>query len=275
MKGFHEEIIREKVRNKLKNDPNLFYKEPFLNYAGKTIDTKELYTEVIADELIANCSQVSQIGKNASIRKSDNKSFNAHPHHIPNVTATLKKFKQLEYCEKLLAIALYNSNERYCLGKILDYEVPLKENKSDKHGKIDLVSIIDDNKQSIKLIELKIKAKKGNDETLLRTLLEIYTYYKLINNSYGKFLKDYKLSSDKYTRFQPAILTDKQSLSGETLSNIKKHPRVQALISEMNKEIDGQIEGFVYDYPKRNEPFQEDEGHKIILQGNITITQVI
>lgn len=275
MKGFQEdkireeEKIREKVRNKLENDPNLFYKESFLNYTGKTIDTKEPYTEVIADELVKYYDQLRRIGENYPIRKA--KSFNAHPNHIPNVNCRLKQFNQLEYCEKLLAIALYNSNNTDCLGKILDYEVPLKEKQSDKHGKIDLVSLKD---QSVILIELKIKAKNGIDETLLRALLEIYTYYKLIKNSFDKIMKDYKLPSDNYKRFQPAILTDEKALSGITLSNIKEYPRILALISLMNKEIESHIAGFVYDYPNRNEPFQEIE-HKIMLQGNITITQII
>lgn len=274
MKGFKEAVIRKKVQAELQKDPNFFYTKTFLNYAGNSIDSKEPYTEIIADELVRNYDQVRRIGENAAIHKT--KSFNAHRNYIPNVKARLKKFEQLEYCEKLLAIALYNSNVTYCLGKILDFEVPLKEKKSDKYGRIDLVAK-DDNKQSIKLIELKIKAKNGNDETLLRALLEIYTYYKLINNSYDKFLidyGDYGLSSDKYKRFQPTILTDQQSLSGITLLNIKEHPCIQALISKMNNEIGSQIEGFVYDYPNRNEPFKEVE-HKIMLQGDITITQII
>ncbi|MDP2854512.1 MAG: hypothetical protein Q8O28_09760 [Smithellaceae bacterium] len=270
-KGFKTAAIRENVRDRL--NLNLFYTEAFLNYAGNPIDSKELYTEIIADELIRNYDQVSKIGKDIIIRRT--KTFNAHPNHIPNVKSRLQKFKQLEYCEKLLAIALYNSNETYCLGKILDYEVPLKEEKSDKYGRIDLVSK-DANKQSIKLIELKIKAKNGKDETLLRALLEIYIYYKLIKNSFDKFLEDYHLSSEEYKRFQPAILTDKQSLSGKTLLNIKEHPCVQALISKMNNEISSQIEGFVYDYPNRNKPFQYNGEikQKIILQGDIKIEQI-
>jgi len=259
------------IITKLQNDPNLFYTAKLLNYSGKPTDSEQPYTEVIAEELIKNYNLVSQIGNGVPIRKT--KSFNAHPNHIPNVKSRLKKFQRLEYCEKLLAIALFNSNETYCLGKMLDYEVPLKEKQSDKYGRIDLVSK-DDNKQSIKLIELKIKAKNENDETLLRALLEVYTYYKLIKDSFDKFLKDYELSSNKYKRFQPVILTDREALSGKTLSNIKKHPHVQALISKMNDEIGIQIEGYLYNYPNRNEPFQETE-HKIMLQGNIRIEQVI
>lgn len=271
MKGFKKDDLIKKVQTKLNNDPDLFYKQSFLNYAGYSIDSREPYTEIISDVLIKNYEQLKRIGENTPVRRT--KSFNAHPNHIPNVNRRLKQFNQLEYCEKLLAIALYNSNKTYCLGKIRDYEVPLKENKSDKHGKIDIISL-DDTGQSVKLIELKIKAKNGNDETLLRVLLEIYTYYKLIKNSYNKFLKDYELSPDNYKRFQPVILTDKKALSGETLSNIKKYPRIQALISMMNNELDSQVEGFVYDYPNRNEPFQEIK-NKIMLQGDITITRLL
>lgn len=273
MNIFKKADIRNEVLDKLQNDPNLFYKSKFLNYSGKPADSEEPYVEIIANELINNYNLVMKIGENSPIRKV--KCFNAHPSHIPNVKSRLERFKQLEYCERLLAIALYNSNKTYSIGKIFDYEVPLKEKQSDKYGKIDIVSK-DDDKQSIKLIELKIKAKNENDETLLRALLEVYTYYKLIRNSFDKFLMDYKdrLASDKYKRFQPVILTDKEALSGKTLSDIKIYPSIQTLISKMNDEIGGKIEGYVYNYPNRNEPFQEIE-HKIMLQGDITIMQMI
>ncbi|MBI9031442.1 hypothetical protein JEZ13_05525 [bacterium] len=64
------------------------------------------------------------------------------------------------------------------LGTIIDYQVPLKDTLADKGlGKIDLISY---NKEhnTMFLIELKYK---GNKETLLRSILESYTYYKLID----------------------------------------------------------------------------------------------
>jgi hypothetical protein len=274
--GYKTADIREKVRTKLKEAPHLFYTKAFLNYAGKPTDSEEPYTEVIADELINSYNLVSQIGKNTPIRR---KSFNRHHDGVANVKARIQRYGYLEYNEKLLAIALFNTKKAYCLGEIFDYEVPIKEKQTDKYGRIDLVSR-DVNNQSVKLIELKIKAKNKNDETLLRALLEIYTYYKLIksSNSYDKFLKDYDLLPLEYPRFQPAILTDKHALSGQTLLSIKKYPRTQALISTMNNEICNQIEGFVYDYPNKNEPFQcnaQEMKQKILLQGDITITQII
>jgi hypothetical protein len=75
-------------------------------------------------------------------------------------------------------------------------------------------------------------------------------------------------------------LTDKEALSGRTLSHMEKYPRLQALITAINDEIGEQMEWFVYDYPDKGKPFQgnvqqtKNPNHqKIMLQGNIAITQ--
>jgi hypothetical protein len=277
MKHYSEDEIRDMVKEQLNKDSHLFYKSAFLNYSGNTKDTQKTYTEVIADELAINYDRISQ-PLSIPIRK---KSFNSDHNGIANVKSRLQKFGGLKYCEKLLAIALYNSGQMYCLGKILDYEVPLKEKQKPYNlGKIDLVSV-DDITQSVKLIELKIKKVRGTDETLLRAVLEIYTYCKLIMNSKSqdKFVKDFELP--KHYQLQPAILTDEKALSGITLLNIKEYPRLQALINAMNNELGKQIEGFVYDYPDRSNPFQDfaqgaqDQNRKITLQGVVMIRKII
>lgn len=274
MKVYKEADLRQEVQTKLKENLNSFYREGFLNYEGITVDGEIFFTEIIADELIKNYDQVSKIGRNTLIRKT--KSFNRHHNGIANVKARMQSFGYLGYCEKLLAIALYNSKQAYCLGEIFDYEVPIKETSNDKYGRVDLVSK-DALNHSVKLIELKIKPKNKNGETLLRSLLEIYTYYKLISDSYDKFLKDYNLSSNAYHGFQPAILTDQDALSGDTLINIKKYPNTQALISMMNNEIGCNIEGYVYDYPNKNKPFESngEDKQRIKLQSNIKIKKII
>lgn len=270
----HKEAdVRQMVRDGVKDDIDSFYKDHILNYEGTTADTNIIMSEVIADELVKNYAQVSKIGKNSLIRRS--KSFNRSHEGIAYVRNRINRFGELTYNEKCLAIALFNSEQSYCLGKIFDYEVPIKETKNDKYGKVDLVSTHDPS-HSIKLIELKIKSER-KDETLLRAILEIYTYYKLISGSYDKFIGDYKLSRDLYQRFQPAILTDQESLSGKTLSDLEKYPCIQALMSMMNDEIDDKLEGYVYDYPCRNKPFQSngEDKQKVMLQGEIRITKII
>jgi hypothetical protein len=281
MKAYNEQEIRDKVQKCLKT-PDLIqhlYKEKFLNYSGNTKDTDKEYIEVIADELIKNYHEVS---RQWDIPIRSTKSFNLNHDGFSNVKSRLNKFGSLKYCEKLLAIALSNSEKTYCLGKIKDYEVPLKEEKSDEQelGKIDLISV-DNNDQFVKLIELKIKNDNGADETLLRAVLEIYTYYKLIisSKSQEKLLREYKLP--EYYRLQPAILTDELALSGQQLLQMEqKYPRVKDLISAMNNEIGEQIEGYVYDYHSRGKPFQgitkdpQDSNQKIMLQGDITIRKI-
>ncbi|MEN6317207.1 MAG: hypothetical protein ABFD82_00415 [Syntrophaceae bacterium] len=270
----YEDDLRNEVRVRLKEDLDSFYQEDFLNYEGSTLDSKKKLTEVIADELVKNYDQVSKIGKNADIRRT--RSFNRNHDGVANVKARMWRFGNLEYNEKLLAIALYNSRQGYCLGEIFDYEVPIKEKQTDKYGRVDLVSK-DRLNHSVKLIELKIKPENGNGETLLRALLEIYTYYKLISGSFDKFLRDYSLLPAEYLQFQPAMLVEEETLSGKTLSDLKKHPRIETLIARMTNEIGMRVEGYVFDYPRKIKPFQSsgEDKQKIMLQGNISIEQII
>ena len=71
-------------------------------------------------------------------------------------------------------------------GTVLDYQIPLKNSNDDKGvGKIDLISLKDD---SLYLLELK---RSDSKETLLRCVLEIYTYINRVDHS--KLLKDFNL----------------------------------------------------------------------------------
>ena len=163
-----------------------------------------------------------------------------------------------------MAIAIYNSDTEYCFGKVFDYQIPLKESRKDRFGEIDLVA---QSGSSIKLLELKIDGK--GKETLLRALLEIYTYYKLLVGSVKKFITDFDLSADAY--FQPGILTERTSLSGQTLSNLNAFPNMSALVSELNADMGVPIEFFLFDYPSQG--FNREPNGRIIFSGNFSITQ--
>ena len=263
---YSENNVREMIKKALETNLHFLYQENFLNYRGKTSDSQKLYSEVIAKELVKNYPKLEKIGKDVSIRKT--KSFNTGHNGSPNVDARLRRFNCLEFSEKMLAIALFNSNTNYCFGKIFDYQVPLKEKQSDKFGEIDLVAQKD---CSLKLIELKIKGR--NEETLLRGLLEVYTYYKLINNSLKKFIKEFKLENGKRLFFQPAILTDRKSLSGKTMEDIDDFPNIKKLVSAINKEIEISVEFFTYDYDSKK-VVQNVTDEKIVLDGDIQINEI-
>ena len=53
---------KDEIINKLENlkDISTLYKEDFINYRGDTTDTKEKYTEVIAEWLIKNNNYFSK-----------------------------------------------------------------------------------------------------------------------------------------------------------------------------------------------------------------------
>ncbi len=263
---YSENNIKEMIKKALETNPLFIYQENFLNYKGRTKDSRKPYSEVIAKELVKNYHQLMQLGKDVSIRRT--RSFNACHNGIPNVNARLKRFDYLKFSEKLLATALFNSDTDYCFGKIIDYQVPLKEKQSDKFGEIDLVAQKD---RSLKLIELKINGK--NKETLLRALLEVYTYYKLINNSLDKFVGDFHLENEKEFYFQPAILTDGTSPSGETLKKIDNYPNIKRLVSKINTEIKISVEFFTYDYASEK-VIQNEADERIVLDGDIQINEI-
>ena len=81
--------------------------------------------------------------------------------------------------EEILAKLLFYQGNIDGLGYIFDYQTPLKEARNDSYGKIDLLGYNKDDK-CYSVIELKYRPS-GSEETLLRCVLEAYTYYKLLD----------------------------------------------------------------------------------------------
>ena len=81
--------------------------------------------------------------------------------------------------EEILAKLLFYQREVTGLGYIFDYQTPLKATQNDSYGKIDLLGYNTDDK-CYSVIELKYRPS-GSEETLLRCVLEAYTYYKLLD----------------------------------------------------------------------------------------------
>lgn len=265
-RGYTENETRLKVKKLLNSEPRSFYKENILNYRGKISDNSTPYSEVIADELFQNFDILSQLERGVQIRNT--KSFDRGHDGKPNIEARRKRFGEITYSEKLLAIALYNSTTAFEFGKIFDYQVPMKEKQDDSFGEVDLVAL---DQSSIKLIELKIKGT--GDETLLRALLEVYTYYKIINGSLDKFIHDFKLSQQQLS-FQPCIITDRDALSGKTMHNLTSYPCTVKLIGTMQKEIDTPIELYTYEYPSQEIRLRSDSDNRIDLVGDIQFKKI-
>lgn len=160
--GYTDKEIIKRATKALK-DIRTFYQQPFVNYKGRTNDTKILYTELIAGFLIANIKKFDEIN---SINRPTY-IVQEHNGHINNPGSRRR--------EEVLAKSLFN-REFKDTGKIIDYQIPLRERATD-HG-IKAIDLLSKNENELIIYEFK---KADSTETLLRCLLEIETYYHILN----------------------------------------------------------------------------------------------
>ena len=185
-----KEYIKDEIINKLENlkDISTLYKEDFINYRGDTIDTKEKYTEVIAEWLIKNFNLFDNIKK--ITRQS---SYKVDTHNGKHNNQNSNRL------EEIMAIEIFNQKSLNILGEVIDYQTPLKDKLEDEAGKIDIISYDKDNK-IVYLLELK---REDSKETMLRCVLEIFTYSKTLDKD--KFLEDFNLPKDTKIKASPLV----------------------------------------------------------------------
>ena len=200
-----------------------WYKDKCMNWNGTTKDQPQLLmTEVIADQLL-NDPHISGIFPR-SISTITRASSYASGHN--GITASPQKKPD----EERYAIALYNQNHGCVgpLGQVFDYQVLLKNRRSDRAGKIDLVSYNAQTK-TVYLIELKIKA---SSETLLRCVTEIETYYHQLDHA--KFLQDHQLCGNEIKK---AVLIFEDSRQHESLTPASAMPNWRALCTTYGIQV--------------------------------------
>lgn len=154
-----------------------FYKAPIINYkgyiTGKSKVNNTRYSEVIADALISK----GYIKTWLELQPLRPNHFNTGHNHSESVDINKLQFSNRK--EEILAKLLFYQREVSGLGYIFDYQTPLKATRNDSCGKIDLLGYNKDDK-CYSVIELKYRPS-GSEETLLRCVLEAYTYYKLLD----------------------------------------------------------------------------------------------
>lgn len=134
--------------------------------------------------------------------------------------------------EKRLAICFYNMVQGIdVFDEPLHYETPIGE---DELGAIDL--IYKDNNY-INLIELK---SGKSPETLLRAILEIYTYYKKINKE--KFYSDFNLNSS--LKFRLVLLLEETTISAQEANKLNIYNELSNLIKLIQMECPVKIYTF-------------------------------
>ncbi len=188
--------IMEKVELYFKRkDCKNLYKDDCINYTGETKDTKENYSKVIVDYLVEHSEEFKQNFYNIIVTRRE--SYKTEGHDGIS-TFDFYKHPKGERREEIIAHAMYcqYKDKPAVFGKILDYQVTLKNTNEDNGlGKIDLLSVIDSSdseRQKVYFLELK---KDSSPETLLRCILEAYTYSRIIDKE--KLCKDFSLVYDK------------------------------------------------------------------------------
>ena len=176
-----------------------FYSQDFVNYRGKTSDKEGYYyTEIIAKWLLNNIELFNDI---KMISRENSYKVDSHDGKIKN--------KDSRREEEIIAMKLFDFSQNQgkvfdIIGKIIDYQTPLKDIQTDKAGKIDLLAY-NKKEKILRILELK---RPGSKETMLRCVLEAYTYSKVVDKA--KLLKDFGLAEDTVIKACPFVFYGKE-----------------------------------------------------------------
>jgi len=189
-----EEIIKK--LEVAKSEMGQFYSEDFLNYISETSDKEGDYTEIIAEWLLNNIKLFDEI---KPITREKDYKVKTHDGIIKNEESKRE--------EEKIAMKLFDSSKNRgkvfdIIGKIIDYQTPLKNVRGDKVGKIDLLAY-NENEKTLRILELK---RPDSKETMLRCVLEAYTYLKVVDKA--KLLKDFGLPEDTVIKACPFVFYD-------------------------------------------------------------------
>ena len=182
-----------------KSEMGQFYSQDFVNYRGKTSDKeRDYYTEIIAKWLLDNIELFNDI---KMISRENSYKVDSHDGKIKN--------EKSEREEEIIAMKLFDFSQNQgkvfdIIGKIIDYQTPLKNVQTDKAGKIDLLAY-NESKKTLRILELK---KPDSEETMLRCVLEAYTYLKVVDKD--KLLKDFGLPENTKIKACPFVFYEKE-----------------------------------------------------------------
>lgn len=161
--GYKEEQIIQNLDEGAKNI-TAFYRLECVNYRGKS-NAGKYYTEIIAEWCLQHLDLFEGI---EAIKREQN--YQTASHRNPRKTYTNRK-------EEDIAKEMVLRGKVKKVGQILDYQVPINAHKQDNAGKIDLLALDRENK-CLRILELK---RPDSPETLLRCVLESFTYFKLVD----------------------------------------------------------------------------------------------
>ena len=137
--------------------------------------------------------------------------------------------------EKRLVRALFNTTVLPLLNRVIDYEVPLKDNDAAAHGDIDLLCTQPG-------VCLCVEAKKPlAGESILKAVLQAFTYTSLVATRKEAFLESFNL--DPTLCLTPAVLTFASAKSGLQLAGLHQYPNLVGLIRLLDTRLTSQGNG--------------------------------
>jgi len=202
------------------NGVSSFYNCGAVNYAGSSEGLK--YTEIVAGFVLDNIKEFDNI--KSICREKNGRSYNSKHNGKYNSKSTRK--------EELDAIIMFNQCRKSVeqsvgdIGCVIDYQIPLKNEQRDKAGKIDLLSQKDN---TVYILELK---KYNSHESLLRCVLEGYTYLKTVEKAKEKLLTDFSLDCDDIKDLKTAPLVFDKGYPYRDYIELKenKRPKLKELM---------------------------------------------
>lgn len=192
--GYSRNEIIEKC-NKEFCSINTFYQSEIINYRGNCSDTGTPYTEVVAEFVCKHIDDfingIPQITRKASYKTgSHNGIYNPASNRMEEIIA----MRMYKYCA--------DGGQFDHIGKIIDYQTPLKSAKTDEAGKIDLLAY---DSKKLRVLELK---KPDSKESMLRCVLEGFTYLKTADQI--KLLENFDLPADTEVVACPFVFRDSE-----------------------------------------------------------------
>ena len=181
-----------------------FYDQDFVNYTGTVLHGDRPYSEVIAAFLLERPELWEKI---PAISRESPYRVDGHGGAVRDPSSNQK--------EAHLAYDLFRKGNVPGLGTVLDYQVPLKDVQTDRAGKIDLAA---DDGASFYLLELK---REDSRETLLRCVLEILTYWHMVDRP--KLLWDFLGGAQRTV--VPAVLLPEGCTACRELSELRAGER--------------------------------------------------
>ena len=206
--------IEEIVQSEISKEAKFWYKSPACSKTRENTFAKE----ILKEKNLKKLDDIIQINR---------ENYNV------NHTGKTKN-ESSNRLEERIALDLFNRKDHLSFGEIIDYQIPLKSKQTDKGiGKIDLLAY-DRSKKVLTLLELK---RPDSEETLLRALLEIYTYSKIVCD---KKLKNSYADVDPNSNIEKAVLIFKDSYAYREYEKAcadKENSNLYNLIKKLNVKI--------------------------------------